>query len=149
MKKSEISLHRAIYQIRKELKERGEDISAEKWTLFDKYRKLIRDRVVEINPALEDTTIDEAAFFFMKQRKCPHTEEEGKTKIELLLEISAEQNDKCFWEGRISRTCGDNLTLDRLKPGNRGGVYLKGNCVAACQRHNSSRGKKLIEDYLD
>jgi 5-methylcytosine-specific restriction endonuclease McrA len=55
---------------------------------------------------------------------------------------------RCYYAGRDVGECSQDVSLDRIIPQTRGGLYTVANCQIACGRHNSSRGDQLIEDYL-
>jgi len=55
---------------------------------------------------------------------------------------------RCFWAGRGRGPCDGEMSVDRLVPGSRGGLYRLENCVIACRRHNSVRGDRTIEEFL-
>ena len=52
--------------------------------------------------------------------------------------------------GRVAlgSPCSEELHLDRIIPGSKGGRYVVENCMLTCTKHNISRGDKSIEDYL-
>ena len=54
---------------------------------------------------------------------------------------------ECFYKGKVSTPCTDEVDLDRVKPGHRGGRYTVDNTVLSCSRHNRERGCKEAEAY--
>ncbi len=54
----------------------------------------------------------------------------------------------CFYAPRNVGPCSQDVSLDRLVPGSRGGEYTVANSVIACAKHNSSRSNQPIEEYL-
>ena len=54
---------------------------------------------------------------------------------------------ECFYRGKVPTECSNEVDLDRVKPGKRGGEYTVGNTVLACSRHNRQRGCKEVADY--
>ena len=53
----------------------------------------------------------------------------------------------CFYRGKVSTACSDEVDLDRVKPGKRGGKYTVENTVLSCSRHNRQRGCKEVIQY--
>jgi hypothetical protein len=54
---------------------------------------------------------------------------------------------ECFYKGKVGTGCSDEVDLDRVKPGKRGGEYTMGNTVLACSKHNRQRGCKEVVEY--
>jgi hypothetical protein len=67
---------------------------------------------------------------------------------ERLVLVARAHGRTCFYRDRDKGPCSPEVTVDRLRPGVRGGEYTVANCVVACSRHNSQRGDKVLEDYL-
>lgn len=57
------------------------------------------------------------------------------------------RNPRCFYEGKVSTPCSNEIDLDRVKPGKRGGKYTVDNTVLSCSKHNRQRGCKEVEEY--
>lgn len=72
----------------------------------------------------------------------------GMNKNKLTIEVAEAHGEHCFYRGRGLGECNDEIQLDRLIPGDRGGGYSVANCVLSCQFHNGSRGERNVEDYL-
>lgn len=73
---------------------------------------------------------------------------EGLKKSELIVMVGRAHGRRCFYCGRGRGPCSDEVALDRIIPGSRGGQYTLENCVIACAFHNSQRGDSAIEEYL-
>lgn len=54
---------------------------------------------------------------------------------------------ECFYRGKVGTPCSDQVDLDRIKPGARGGGYSVENTVLSCSRHNRQRGCKEVVAY--
>jgi hypothetical protein len=54
---------------------------------------------------------------------------------------------ECFYRGKVGTDCSDEVDLDRVKPGKRGGEYTVENTVLSCSRHNRERGCKEVVEY--
>ena len=54
---------------------------------------------------------------------------------------------ECFYRGKVGTECSNEVDLDRVKPGKRGGEYTVDNTVLSCSRHNRQRGCKEIVEY--
>ena len=54
---------------------------------------------------------------------------------------------QCFYFGKLSTPCSDEIDLDRIKPGKRGGFYTLANTVLSCSKHNRSRGCTEVEQF--
>ena len=54
---------------------------------------------------------------------------------------------ECFYKGKVGTECSNEVDLDRIKPGKRGGEYTVGNTVLSCSRHNRQRGCKEVVEY--
>jgi hypothetical protein len=66
----------------------------------------------------------------------------------IILEHARKQSTpECFYKGKVVTTCSDEVDLDRVKPGKRGGEYTLSNTVLSCSRHNRERGCKEIVAY--
>lgn len=76
------------------------------------------------------------------------TVEGGAKKLELLVSVARLHGRKCFWASRGLGECTSEVTIDRLLPGSRGGLYSPENCILACSFHNSQRADRTIEEYL-
>lgn len=74
--------------------------------------------------------------------------ERQQKKLELVILTARAHGRRCFYAARGLGECTAEVTLDRLRPGSRGGLYVLENCVLACSFHNQSRGDRAMEDYL-
>ena len=54
---------------------------------------------------------------------------------------------ECFYKGKVRTECSNEVDLDRVKPGKRGGEYTVQNTVLSCSRHNRQRGCKEVIEY--
>lgn len=69
-----------------------------------------------------------------------------------LIILSLARNMKtpvCFYAGRDSVLCSNEVDLDRVRPGKRGGLYSVENTVLSCSRHNRKRGARQVSGFLD
>ena len=57
------------------------------------------------------------------------------------------QRAECFYRGKLSTDCSEEVDLDRIKPGKRDGEYSVENTVLSCSRHNRSRGCQEVERF--
>jgi len=57
------------------------------------------------------------------------------------------KNHRCFYHGKVVTPCSDEIDLDRVKPGKRGGEYSVDNTVLSCSRHNRQRGCREVVEY--
>ena len=55
----------------------------------------------------------------------------------------------CFYRGKVGSDCSNEVDLDRVKPGKRGGKYSIDNTVLSCARHNRSRGCLEVVAYWE
>lgn len=74
---------------------------------------------------------------------------ESIKKAELIVMVARMHGRRCFYAGRGLGDCSAELQIDRLIPGSRNGPYTVANCVLACSYHNSQRGDKNLEAYLN
>ena len=54
---------------------------------------------------------------------------------------------RCFYNGKVPTQCSNDIDLDRVKPGKRGGEYSVDNTVLSCSKHNRQRGCKEVVEY--
>lgn len=73
----------------------------------------------------------------------------GDKRLRLMVEVAIAHGATCFFRGRGRGECSDEVDLDRIVPGSRGGEYTLENCQIACSRHNRERGDRTIEEYLE
>ncbi len=69
-------------------------------------------------------------------------------KLRLMVEVATLRGTTCFFAGRGKGECSDDVELDRIVPGSRGGTYELANCMITCGRHNRDRKDRTIEAYL-
>jgi len=72
----------------------------------------------------------------------------GDKKLRLIAQVAILRGTTCFFENRGLGDCSEEIELDRILPGSRGGEYTVENCQIACRKHNQERGDKSIEQYL-
>jgi len=73
---------------------------------------------------------------------------EHRSKRILILQHAKNMKDPhCFYKGKLSTPCSDEIDLDRVKPGKRGGEYSIENTVLSCSKHNRSRGCAEVEKF--
>lgn len=139
MRLSDLPLLTAIKKVTLEIENPG----AEHWTTNDeKRRELCRMVKEKMAPDIEQQIID----MFVRYRKSGTI---GKQKkLELLVEVAETHGAKCFYANRGQGDCADDVDLDRILPGSRGGQYTVENCMLACSYHNRSRGDQNVEEYL-
>lgn len=73
--------------------------------------------------------------------------EHRKKRLLILDHARNMKKAQCFYFGKVSTPCSDEIDLDRVKPGKRGGVYTLDNTVLSCSRHNRSRGCQEVDAY--
>lgn len=56
---------------------------------------------------------------------------------------------ECFYKGKVSGDCSQEVELDRIRPGKRGGKYSVENTVLSCSNHNRARGCKGVTQYWE
>lgn len=144
MKWLELPLYRAIHQVRAEMLQDKEQPNSERWFVDMESRLEFAQRVM-LKMDLNTASIVEAHLRF---RKGSGVGENGEKKLELICQVSELHGDKCFYANRGLGPCSDDVHLDRIVPGSRGGGYSIANCVLACGFHNTSRGDSSIEEFL-
>ena len=70
------------------------------------------------------------------------------SKRKLLAELIEVHGSRCIYAGRGLGECSDELEVDRIRPGSKGGEYTMANCVVSCRSHNGARSDKSFEDYI-
>jgi hypothetical protein len=139
---SEIDLYEAIYDVRAELERSGRSTGSD-GLLIDLDRReelcrMIQFRLPIGTPYSAAQMVD--AWVAFRKRS------DGKAL--LVVEIARSHGRQCFWKGRGLGNCSDDVSIDRLLPGSRGGLYTVANCVLACGTHNSMRRDRTIEEFL-
>lgn len=138
-------LYDAIFEVRQQMILEGHSPGEEAWYV-DADKRFEFTRRVVTQMALDcDQTIINAAIAF---RKCPKAEGSDIKKLDLLLQVARLHGRQCFYANRGLGLCSEEVHLDRLVPGARGGVYSIENCVISCGFHNSSKNDKSLEEYL-
>jgi hypothetical protein len=68
----------------------------------------------------------------------------------IIIEHARNMRDpKCFYEGKVGTPCSNEIDLDRVKPGKRGGQYSVDNTVLSCSKHNRQRGCTEVVKYWE
>lgn len=135
---SEMPLHKAIYEARQEITNPGSDrwiCESSEYLVRLVYAKLPLPMVGRYSP---ETVI--AAYRNFRKR--------DEAKAGLVVEVANAHGSACFMRYRNRGECSDNVHLDRIVPGSRGGEYNVANCILMCSRHNCQRGDRTLEDYL-
>lgn len=74
--------------------------------------------------------------------------QEHVQKRRIILEHARKMTaPECFYRGKVAGNCTEQVDLDRIKPGARGGKYSVENTVLSCSRHNRQRGCKEVISY--
>lgn len=69
-------------------------------------------------------------------------------KVAITVAVGQLHGWKCFMHGRGRGECSNEVNLDRVVPGCRGGEYTIANCMIMCSFHNCQRGDRTLEEYL-
>ena len=142
MKWEELELCVAIAKVRHGMKRNGEKPGAECWTAeraLELTHRIMLELVNKPNPSFIDA--------WRQFRKTP-TSYDDKKKLDIIVELCERNGPTCFYSDRGLGDCSDDVHLDRIRPGSRGGEYTIANCVLSCGRHNTMRGDKAIEEFL-
>lgn len=139
MKFSQVPMFQAIARVHRRTEKPGSD----SWMTTSRPELILRVihamlyNGVRIRQLPDEDEIIQAWVQFRKQ-----------TKLRLTIEVGEKYGFECFYSGRASGECSNDIDLDRIKPESRGGVYEPGNCIIACSLHNRARGDKGIEEFL-
>ena len=145
MKFNEIPLYRAIAAFYIE----AERPRSDAWTT-----ERFRDLYINIVKNLDDFThgvpwtAEQVRIAWSTYGKSPMMQDAGISKCALTIATAEAYGPQCFYAGRVDSECNNEVEVDRIVPGTRGGMYIPGNCMLACGRHNSSRGDKTIEEFI-
>ena len=138
----DLPLYDAVYAVRKAMEAAGENPGSDDWTADEQKRRELTGRIVA---ALTTDTEQRMIDAFIGFRKSPNVD--GKKKIELIMDVRRAHGDQCFYRGRGRGECSEEVDLDRIVPGSRGGRYTVENCMLVCSRHNRMRGDQAIEEF--
>lgn len=138
----ELPLVAAVQNVFLETQNAGSD----NWIATAKGRLYITKRVSAELIQHEDQAIINAWMRYRKQNKLADSD---KRKLDIITELFVGGQTQCFYKGRVAGSCSDEVDLDRIKPGSRGGQYTMSNCVIACSFHNRSRGDKDFMEFLN
>lgn len=144
MKFEELSLYDAIMTVREEMEAAGESPGADKWITDEDLRIAITQRVMRHLLKDADQAIINAWCTF---RKGVNLAPDLK-KVELIVCVARIHGARCFYANRGRGPCSEDVHIDRLIPGSRGGQYTLQNCVLACGTHNTMRQDKPLEEFL-
>lgn len=136
MKFSDLQMLIAIHELKIEMPENGEKAGSDIWTTNEGFRKELTIRVLT---RMCDNVNQRVIDIWMKYRK---------ESLGLLAQVAKVHGSKCAYTNRGMGDCSDDVDLDRIVPGSRGGQYTVENCQIACSRHNRERGDAAIEEYL-
>jgi hypothetical protein len=136
MRFSELILYEAMYKVRQTLQNPGSD----DW--INRAREELCRKIQGQMPIGAPFTAEQMIDAWVKYRKSP----EGKT--ELTVKVALAHGEHCFMFGRGKGECSEEIDLDRIVPGVRGGQYTLENCIIMCSFHNRQRGDRSLEDYL-
>lgn len=142
MKFEELPLFDAIYEVRREMTERGESPGAEHWNTDELSRRELCQRILKqltVRGSIDQRLIDA----WIAYRKRPKAEGTEINKCDLTIEVARLRGGKCFYSPFGS--CSDDIDLDRINPGE---AYSLGNCIISCSYHNRRRGDMAIGDFL-
>lgn len=139
----EMPLYLAVHQVRLGVSRPSSD----EWTstMTRDAFKLVLNRIID-NGWPHDESIpwsqDDVREVWMKIRKS------SDEKLQLKCEVAATHGERCFYANRGLGDCSDEVELDRILPGSRGGRYTLENCIIACSFHNQSRSDTSIETFI-
>lgn len=143
MTRDELPVYVAIWRVEQAIEQRrlaGEDLpsfGSDEW-LIDPERRAQLLAMIQAE-LLPDESLLKA---YTRYRKS------GDKRLRLMVEVAIAHGCRCFFAGRGKGECSDELDLDRIVPGARGGQYRVENCHIVCSRHNRERGDRSIEEYL-
>jgi hypothetical protein len=150
MRFCDLVLYDAIYEARQEIQDPG----SSKWEAVESHndtmvRCVYKHLKLADIPRFTAEQITKAWGDWRRQKVEQDTPEE-KFKCELIVEVARSFGNSCFMRGRVatSNGCAEELHLDRIIPGSKGGRYVLENCMLTCTTHNVSRGDRSIEEYL-
>lgn len=132
----------AIHRVERLIEERRQ--AGEFLPLFGSDDWLIdRSRRVELLSMIQSFLVPDEALLssYLRYRK-------SGDKLRIIAALAVRHGARCFFDGRGKGECSNELDLDRIIPGARGGEYSLENCHIVCSRHNRERGDRAIEEYL-
>jgi len=139
----ELPLMEAIYDVRREMEAENECPGSDTWTSDETKRIELTQRILTRFSLNVDQQMIDAWIKFRKS-----SDADGKKKAEWIVEVARAHGNRCFYADRGLGECSNDVDLDRIIPGSRGGKYSVENCVISCGKHNRSRGDASIEDLL-
>jgi len=150
MKFEDLDLMCAIYDERIEMEENGEQPGAEHWIKTEEGQLNLCRRINNRLMRSPDLRIIDA---WLKFRKCGRKNIDGpdasQKRLELIVEVARLRGRVCFYACCNKGECSDELDLDRIKTGSRGGEYTVQNCIISCSRHNRMRGDTPFEEFIN
>lgn len=137
----ELPLYVAVHQVYTRVPRPGSD----EWisTRAKAAYKLVLEQIVD-----NETWSDKGIPWSMERVSRAWRQIRKQKKCRLLCKVAAIHGSRCFYEHRGLGNCCPDVDLDRILPGNRGGVYTLKNCIISCSLHNRSRGDMPIEEFL-
>jgi hypothetical protein len=144
MKWNELPLYRAVAEVRREMMECNEQPNSDLILTNEENRTDFCQRVM-LKMDFNGSAIIDANIKF---RKGSGVNDAGQKKLEIICMLSIIHGDRCFYANRGLGECSDDVHLDRIIPGSRGGEYTVQNCLLSCGFHNTSRGDKSIEEFI-
>lgn len=138
----EIPLYETIHDVYRET----DKPRAERWVHEDK-EELCRRIQSALPLSTPFTDYRQWLRAWIQYGKSTH-KENGDKLAALIVEIARTHGRRCFWANRGKGPCANEVTIDRLVPGSRGGKYVIENCVLACSIHNTQRSDRTVEEFL-
>lgn len=142
MRFDELDLFDAIYEVRKEMIEKGESPGAECWNTDEFSRRELCQRILKqlsMRGSVDQRLIDA----WIAYRKRPKAEGTDVNKCDLTIEVARARGSKCFYAPLGG--CSGEIDLDRINPGE---PYSIANCVISCSFHNRKRGDMAIGAFI-
>lgn len=141
MKFSELDLYQSVAEVYADLQAEGKRVRSDEW-LLDGATELTQRIVLAMTKSSEP----ELLRTFLTYAKAPRNGADVP-KLHLTIEVARQRGHKCFYA--MLGNCSEDVHLDRILPGSRGGQYTLANCVLSCGRHNTMRGDQPISEFLN
>lgn len=148
MKFDELPLYCAIHRVRERIKYtsecgQGDSVSSSFWERGEGAVELTKMIAEELVTTQNDLYVSA----FVRYRKSQNTDSDGQKKLDIIAQLCSD-TPECFYKNRGLGPCSDEVDLDRILPGSKGGEYTVANCVLSCSTHNRQRGDRDFVDYL-
>ena len=142
MRFSELPLYCAIHRVRESIRKMSEEGSSESlsssyWERGEGAIELTRMISEELVVGPNESYIEA----FVRYRKQGNVSQEKLKKLDIIAALYC-HSQRCFYEGRGLGPCSEEVDLDRIIPGSKGGEYTVPNCIISCSAHNRQRGDK-------